>query len=91
MLDYTGAALGISFANRALFMLQVKSGGWVGSSLIHLGDSNVPNALMFIDKYSQVRHRRTLPIFTVAPIAHAACGHHACVRISLHTPQSGGC
>ncbi|KAF9809856.1 hypothetical protein IEO21_07217 [Rhodonia placenta] len=36
-------------------------GSWVGSSVIHMGDHNVPNSLMFIDKYSQI-YRILLPI-----------------------------
>lgn len=37
-----------------LARIKTQVGDWVGSSVIHLGDNNVPNALMFIDKYVQV-------------------------------------
>ncbi|CAH0514757.1 unnamed protein product [Peronospora belbahrii] len=38
-----------------LHSIQRKLDSWVGSSVIHLGDKNVPNALMFIDKYTKIR------------------------------------
>lgn len=44
-----GAAMG-----KIVHRVQNRVGGWIGSSVVHLGDHNVPNALMFIDKYTQI-------------------------------------
>lgn len=55
----------ISRAMRELIHnMQARIGHWVGSSVVHLGDHNVPNALVFIDKYTQVS-RILLPIVKV--------------------------
>lgn len=50
--------------SKILHSVQKRVGGWVGSSVIHLGDSNVPNSLFFIDKYAQLP-RILMPICTV--------------------------
>ncbi|KAI8980882.1 hypothetical protein BDB01DRAFT_795969 [Pilobolus umbonatus] len=51
--------------HKILNQTQKKSGSWVGSSVIHLGDKNVPNSFMFIDKYNQVARILTPIISTL--------------------------
>ncbi|GAW83484.1 conserved protein, unknown function [Plasmodium gonderi] len=44
----------LNVMKKILHNVQKKVGGWVGSSMIHMGDTNIPNTFMFIDKYTQV-------------------------------------
>ncbi|ORM40153.1 UPF0652 protein [Babesia sp. Xinjiang] len=44
----------INGMRRILHRVQQQVGSWVGSNMVHLGDHNVPNSFMFIDKYTQI-------------------------------------
>ncbi|CAL1700387.1 unnamed protein product [Somion occarium] len=66
-------------------------GSWVGSSVIHMGDHNVPNALMFIDKYSQI-YRILLPICnTISKIPELMTKHALRSYIENEFGSAEGC
>lgn len=59
--------------------VQRRCGGWIGSSVVHMGDHNVPNALFFLDKYMQVP-RILNPLVLVLDAIPPLCSRDAGVR-----------
>jgi len=69
---------------------QETSGPWVGLSVIHLGDRDVPNALVFIDKYTQIP-RFLHPICDFIDGVEASCQQDTTmddyVKSQFHSPK----
>jgi hypothetical protein len=70
--------------HRILHRVQSGCGGWVGLSVVHLGDRDVPNALFFIDKYLQVP-RILGPIVTVVESMDRTCDANPRVQKYVET------
>lgn len=67
-----------------LFAVQQRLGkvdGWVGSSVIHLGDHNVPNALLFIDKYLSIPRILNPIVHCIKYIQHELVKDKALVKL----------
>eukprot|EP01104_Vermistella_antarctica_P013201 TRINITY_DN3964_c0_g1_i3.p1 TRINITY_DN3964_c0_g1~~TRINITY_DN3964_c0_g1_i3.p1 ORF type:complete len:350 (-),score=49.65 TRINITY_DN3964_c0_g1_i3:68-1117(-) len=58
--------------HRLISQVQQSCGQWIGSSVVHLGDRNVPNSLVFIDKYTQIE-RILAPIIRVIEFIPVLC------------------
>lgn len=71
-----------------LCRVQRKVNQWVGSNVIHLGDHNVPNALMFIDKYTQ-GEKKNDEYVTFAYILYGPCVSHHTHYCIIRYNQSG--